>query len=702
MALFNTLRNKMGKLVVGLIFFSTAAFVGADLLGPNSAILGGNNTDVGEIAGKTISHQDYVNKIDEMAVNFRINTQRNPSSDEMVSVRNQAWDALINDIAYQAQFNNIGIGVTNDEVIDMVQGNNISPEINQAFTNPETGQFDRQQVVTFLQGLNDVTPAQRANWLSFEQNLAPARTRTKYENLIIKTNYASLEEGKQLYYYTAASADVKYVYVPFNSIADTTITVTDVELQAYIDKNEDQFQREESRNLKYISISITPSEKDTAVVLEDINLIKENLMTAEDDSTFAIINSDGNFPYITYNRDGIPEPLIEEDEVVEEGTVVGPILENSKYVLYKLSGIEEGTTNSAKANHILFKWDDDSDAAKAKTKLEANKVLRQIRNGADFAEMARIHGTDGTASIGGDLGWFSDGKMVPAFQEAVFKATRKGLLRTLVETQFGFHIIEVTETVNNSSYKVTKIELELYVSDETRNIFYRDAETFALNSSDIDSFEKTAKESGYEISEANQIKKNDRRVSNLQNARGIVTWLFNTGEVNSVSEVFELDNDYIIAVMTEQQDKGVASLEVVRNQVERKVRDVKKADQIMAKIGNADGTLDEIAGTYGEDAQVIDMANLKLSGNTLNTVGLAPEAVGLAFSMENGEKTKPFKVDNGVLVLELINKTDPADISDYESYRAQVEQKRQGRIPYNINETVKELAKIEDLRYKFF
>jgi peptidyl-prolyl cis-trans isomerase D len=702
MALFNTLRNKMGKLVVGVIFFSTAAFVGADLLGPNSAILGGNNTDVGEIAGKTISHQDYVNKIDEMAVNFRINAQRNPSSEEMVSVRNQAWDGLINDIAYQSQFNNIGIGVTNDEVIDMVQGNNISPDIKQAFTNPETGQFDRQQVVTFLQGLNDVTPAQRANWLSFEQNLAPARTRTKYENLIIKTNYASLEEGKQLYYYTAAAADVKYVYVPFNSIVDTTIAVTDSELQTFIDNNEDQFQREESRNLKYVSINITPSEKDTAVVLEDINLIKENLMTAEDDSTFAIINSDGNFPYITYNRDGIPEQLIEEDEVVEEETVVGPFFENNKYVVYKLSGVEEGTTNSARASHILFKWDDDSDAAKAKTKLEANKVLLQIRNGADFAEMARIHGTDGTASVGGDLGWFSDGKMVPAFQEVVFKATRKGLLRTVVETQFGYHIIDVTETVTNLSYKVTKIELELYVSDETRNIFYRNAETFALNSNDIESFEQTAKESGYEISEANQIKKNDRRVSNLQNARGIVTWLFNTGEVNGISEVFELDNEYIIAVMTEQQDKGAASLEVVRNQVERKVRDVKKANQIIAKLSNADGALDEIAETYGDAAQVIDMSNLKLSGNTLNTVGLAPEAVGLAFSMENGEKTKPFKVDNGVLVLELVNKTDPADISDYESYRAQVEQKRQGRIPYNINETVKELAKIEDLRYKFF
>lgn len=692
----------MGKVVVGVIFFSTAAFVGADLLGPNSSILGGNNTDVGEIAGKTITYEDYLKKIEEMSINFRINTQRNPSSAEMVSVRNQAWDALINDIAFGKQFKNVGVDVTNDEVVDMVQGNNISPEVQQAFTDPQTGQFDKQGLVSFLQGLGEVTPAQRANWLSFEQNLGPARTRTKYENLILKTNFASLEEGKQMYYYTAASADVKYVYVPFNSIADTAIAVTDGELQDYIDAHEDQFQKEESRGLQYVSIKVTPSERDTATVLEEINVIKENLLEAENDSTFAVINSDGNFPFITYNRDGVPESLEQDGKLVEEGSVVGPFLENGKYVLYKLSGVSEGTTNAARANHILFKWNDDSDAAKATAKRQANKVLRQIRNGADFAEMASIHGTDGTKTKGGDLGWFSDGKMVAPFQEAVFGASRKGLLRNLVETQFGYHIIEVTETVTNLSYKVTKIELDLYVSDETRNKFYRMAETFALNSNDLESFTTTAKESGYEINTANQIRKNDRRVASLTDARGIVTWLYNSGEIGKVSNVFELDNDYIIAIMTEQQDEGVADLESARNQVERKVKDAKKADQIMAKLGKVDSSLDDIAQAYGDDAQVYSMDNLKLSGNTLNTVGLAPEAVGLAFSMENGEKTQPFKVENGVLVLELVNKNEPAQISDYEVYRSQVEQKTQGRLPYNITQTVKELSEIEDLRYKFF
>lgn len=702
MALFNTLRNKMGKVVVGLIAFSIMAFVGADLLGPNSRLLRGNNTDIGKIAEKTISHQDYLNKIEQLTINFRINTQRNPSSDEIISIKNQAWEALIYDIAYQKQFDNVGIQVTNDEIIDMVQGNNISQEIKQAFTDSITGQFDKGKLITFLQNLAEATPAQRANWTLFESNLAPARSRTKYENLILKTNYASLEEGKQMYYYTVASADVKYVYISYNSIADSTITITDDELQNYIDNNQNEFQKKESRGLKYISIKIIPSEQDTVTVKEEIEQIKKKLAESDNDSTFVVINSDGNSPYTTYNRGTIPEALQEDGKLVEKGTIVGPFLEDGKYVLYKLSSIEEGNTNSARANHILFKWDNDSDEAKKTIKKKANKILHQLKNGADFAEMAAIHGTDGTKTKGGDLGWFSDGTMVAPFQEAVFGSSKKGLLKNLVETQFGYHIIEVTEVVTRLSYKVAKIELEFYINAETKNKFYRESENFALNSTNLESFTYNADKNNYQINTVNNIDKNDIKISTLTNARNIVFWLYNSGEIEKISNVFELDDEYIIAIMTEQQDKGVAKLESVRNQVEKKIRDAKKAEQIIAKMENTGGYLDNIAQAYGNDAKVYEMSNLKLSSNTLNTVGLAPEAVGLAFSMQNGEKTKPFKVESGVLVLELINKVEPSEISEYEAYINQIEQKIQGRLPLNINQALNELIEIEDLRYKFF
>ena len=701
MALINTLRNKMGKVVVGVIAFSIAAFVLADLLGPNSTLLGNNVTDVGEIAGEKVSHKDFLAKVDEFSFNFTQRFRRNPSSSELVSLRNQAWDALIAEIAYKGQYADIGLDVSNEEVIDMVQGDNISPEIKQAFTNPETGQFDKDQVVAYLKSLADQTPAQRANWYAFEKNLGPARLRLKYENLLLTTNYVTKDEAKQEYVNNAVTADIRYLYIPFLTVSDSLISYTEDELKAYLNEHEDEYQRERSRSLKHIKIDVIPSAEDSAVVLEEITNLKESLINAENDSIFAVLNSDSGLPFVTYKRDNLPKELNDTGDL-SEGTVIGPALVGGKYTLYKISEIGEAEQYAAKASHILFKWDNESASAKARAKAEARKVLRQIKNGADFAEMARQYGQDGTASKGGDLGWFSDGRMVKPFEEAVYGARRKGLLNDVVETQHGYHIINVTETKTNEQFKVAKVELELYSSDETRNKFYREAEEFAVSCGNQEEFERNAEEKGYQVVNSIKIGPNDRRITQLNDARGVVSWLYNTAETGAVSDVFEIDDSYVIAVMTGEQEKGVARLNTVRNEIEAKVKNQKKADYVISKLGDAEGTLDEIAESYGKTANVYEMNGLKLSSNNLTGVGISPEAVGIAFSMENGERTAPFELVNGVMIIEMINKVEPGDISDLDPYKSQVAQKRQSRISFNIDATIKELSEIEDERYRFF
>ena len=704
MALINTLRNKMGKVVVGVIAFSIIAFIASDLLGPNSVLLGGANTDVGEIAGVTISNDDYIAKIDQVSNNFRASTGRNPSSSELVNLRTQAWDALIADIAYKAQFEKLGVEVSDEELVDMVQGENISPQIKQIpiFTSQQTGQFDKNLVVEYLKSLANQTQQQRAAWYQFESNLGPGRRRLKYENLLIKTNFASLLEAKNEYQATAASADVQYVYVPYFSVKDTAVTVTTGELEEYLKEHEDEYQKEEERTIQYVAFNVEPSPRDTTTVLDDINALKEGFATSENDSIFAVINSDGNLPFVTYKSDNVPEALFVEGALVEEGTVVGPELDNGKYVLYKLASVSEGLQYAAKASHILFKADGDTDEAKAAAKAEARNILRDIKNGADFAEMARLHGTDGTANRGGDLGWFNEGQMVAPFQEAVFAATKTGLLSDVVETDFGYHIIDVTELKTNIQYKVAKVELEIYISDQTRNKAYREAEIFAVKCTNIDDFEKYSKESGLEIKTQTRVKANDRRMGALTEARGIVSWAYNNASVGEISDIFEIDNSYVIAVVTEEQEKGTADVESVKNELARKVREQKKAAIIIEKLGDTNRDLQTIVDEYGSNAKLTTMTGLKLNSNSLNGVGLAPEAVGLAFSMENGEKTQAFALDNGVIILEMLNKFEPAEITDYAPYQGVVEQKRQSRVGFNIDAAVKDLAKIEDERYRFY
>ncbi|MFY0626028.1 MAG: SurA N-terminal domain-containing protein [Reichenbachiella sp.] len=705
MALINTLRNKMGKVVVGLIGFSIVAFVGADLLGPNSTILGNNNTDIGEIGGETIKYTDFIAKQDEMTFNFQQSNRRSPSSQEQEYLKNQAWDALVAEMAFTNQFNAIGLKVSDSEIEDMVQGDNIHPQIKQAFTNPETGEFAKDQIISFLQGWDQMPPAQQMSWLNFERSLAPSRRRSKYDNLLIKTNYATEEEAKNKYQVSSATADVSYLYIPYFSVNDSLVSATDQELQSYLDAHEDEYQKEESKEIKYVVFDVVPSAEDTALILTDIQKLREGFISASNDSTFAEINSDGSDSFKNYTLETLPSALSADDEIASEGTVTDPAIENGSYVIYKMSGTKTSEEYTARASHILFKWSDESASAKATAKKEARSILRKIKGGASFADMAKLHGTDGTKNKGGDLGWFTQGKkMVKEFDDAVFAARRTGLLADVVETQFGYHIIDVTSVKSNLTYDVAKVSLELFISDDTRNKFYRDAETFALKATDLASLEATAKEEGIKVVSAKNVDKNARRITGLTEGRSLVYWAYNKASVGSVSEVFEINDQYIIAGLASEQEKGPASLASVKFEIEKKVKDAKKADIIIEKLSTLEATdLPNMVVEYGDDgAKFYNMSNLKLSSNSLQSVGLAPEAVGTIFSMEAGEKTAPFGIDNGVILIELKSKLEAPEISDYESYRNQVLQERQLKIAGKVDKAVKELADIKDDRYKFF
>lgn len=706
MALINTLRNRMGKVVVGVIGFSIAAFVGADLLGPNSTLLGNNSTDIGEIAGETVTYQDFIAKQDEITFNFTQNNNgRSPNAAQQNFIRTQTWDALIAEYAFTKQFNALGIEVTDDEVVDMVQGDNISPQIKQAFTDPQTGEFSKENVISYLQNIQNQPPAQQASWYNFERNLGPSRRRIKFDNLLTKTNYATEGEAKFEYSNSSNTANVKYLYVPFFSVKDSAISYNDEDLKTYLGGHQDEFEKEETKDLKYVTFDVVPSADDTAAVKEEIARLKSEFIDVENDSTFALVNSESANAFGEYTIETLPAQVTDSG-APSVGQVIGPIINNGFYELYKIASSSESEDYSARASHILFKWADESTASKKKAKAQARKILKQIKNGADFAEMARIYGTDGTANNGGDLGWFTQGKkMVKEFDDAVFAVNQEGVLADVVETQFGYHIIDVTTAKSNLKYKVAKVALEIFISDATRNQYYRDAETFALNVSTTAELESLASEQEIKVNTASAVKKNDQRLSILGEARSIIFWAYNKGSLGDVSDVFEINNQYIVATVYKEQSKGPADLERVRFEVENKVKNEKKAELIIKKLNELGEQEDLVQMTtaYGDDgAKFYNMENLKQSSNSLQSVGLAPEAVGVIFSMQSGEKTQPFAIDNGVILIELVEKIEAPEISDYEVFRNQISQKRQGQIAGKVDKAVKKLADIKDDRYKFF
>ncbi len=226
MGLINKIRERSG-LAVGLVALGLGLFmVGSDIIGPNSVLLGKNKTDVGNIDGRVIEIKEYQREIDQIKYKYTLQYRRNPSENEMYSIRQQAWDYLIVKIAFQNQYNKLGLVVTDDEQWDMIQGKNVMWEIKQSFTNPHTGQFDREAVINYLKTVKSAPPEQQASWYLFEENLKPSRLRIKYDNLMVKTVYVTETEAVRQYDMDNTVAEIDYLYVPYYSVSDSAVEVS--------------------------------------------------------------------------------------------------------------------------------------------------------------------------------------------------------------------------------------------------------------------------------------------------------------------------------------------------------------------------------------------------------------------------------------------------------------------------------------------
>ena len=539
---------------------------------------------------------------------------------------------------------------------------------------------------------------QQQFWSNFERNLIPLRLRDKYESLISKTNYVNKLESKREYITSNQSASISYLYVPFYSISDSLVTISDNELKSFLFNNKDDYQQEESRSIKYISFDVNPSLDDTLYIKNEMNNLKSLINQSSSDSIFASINSDDLDYFIS----------LREDEIInlfgsgyKLGDIIDPQISNNQYVFYKLSEILNEDKSSARAKHILFKWNDQSLNSKSEVRNEANRVLNLIRNGSDFGEMARMYSQDGSASNGGDLGWFSEGTMVGPFERAVFSKRSEGLINRIIETDFGFHIIYVTSTKTNKIFKVSKITKDIIPSDITRNTSYREAEIFRSENNNIDDFLSAATDLGLNVS-TSKINKNDQTVGSLQNSRSLIMWAYGVDNIDEISNVIELDNSYVIGVVSEIKEEGTSELEDVEFSIRRKIINNKKFDIVNDKLSGLEGSLDDVASSYGINANVFTMDNLLLNTSSLNNVGYAPSAIGIAFSMDEAERTKPFATDDGVLILQLNSKDSFSEQEDYLTFSSSLLEALNLASPLKIDNAIKESSDISDYRYKFF
>ncbi|MCU0393508.1 MAG: SurA N-terminal domain-containing protein [Thermoflexibacter sp.] len=706
MAIISKIRERagiaVGAIAIGLILF----IVGGDLFSSNSWIMQSlDQPKVGTIDGNDITFQEYNDELNDLKNKYSLRVNRSLNESELEYIRPEAFNNLVYKLVIQKEFEKIGINITPEELQDMIQGNNLNPSWAQSFTNPQTGEVDKNMIINFLKNISQAAPEQQAQFYSFEQDLVPERSKEKYQKLFDLSTYITKKEAENYYKEQNARVGIKYVAIPFFLIPDSAVKVTDELLKAQFEKNKAKYAEKENRSIEYVPFSFKPSSIDSATIKKGLEDLVTQFASTTENESFANANSDVNQNIGTLKSSELPKDLT--GVTLEDGKVYGPFLDKERgvYALHKFIGTAEDTVFSARASHILFSTQGKAETEKADVKKKAQEVLNQLKNsGADFASLARIYGEDGTREKGGDLGWFAEKQMVAPFEKAVMDADKEGVVPNLVETEFGYHIIDVTGLKNKAKYKLATIIKEIVPSDATREKAYRDASNFATAKNIKEYVDKVGAAKLISLQALN-IAKDAKYINNLTSPkiREIVRWAYNDAELGQVSPIFELEDQYLVAVLRGAVNKGEATWEDVKDELSTEVRNDLKAQQIMDKLKSVtQSDLTAIANAYGTNVSVTTMSDVTLQSSALNGLGYAPVAIGKAFAMKKGERTSLFRDESGIIALEVTEVSEATEVADYNSYKEQLVGRRTTQTLDKLYKALKKITKTESDLAKFF
>jgi peptidyl-prolyl cis-trans isomerase D len=696
MATLQKIRNNAGLAVSIVIGLALLAFIMGDLLTSGSTLFNSSRTNVAEIGGKSVSIQTYQEKIDENIENYKRNTgQTSVEQTVMDQLQDQTWEQMVRDVVMEDELDELGIGICGDELFDIVQGNNIDPQIKQIpiFQNQQTGQFDRALVIQFLKNMElDPSGQAKASWTAFEKALAQEKINQKYNTLIEKAMISTTVQAKKEVENKGLKVDFDYVTIKYNTVSDSLISFTEKDMQKYYDENTEKFKQTEQREINYVTFQVLPSADDDRETLKMIENAKAEFIQTENNEQYISLNSDIPFDGTYYTKDELTASIANLFDS-EAGTVYGPYKEDNAYKISKVVEFKN-VPDSVKARHILIRSEAGIDA-----KAKADSLLNVIKKGGNFAELAKAYSQDGSAPTGGDLGWFKAGEMVKPFNDACFFGKIGDMVT--VETQFGAHVLEVVDqSKKTEKVQIATLAQTVVASSKTYQNTYAQASKFGASNRDFNSFKTAAEKEGYTLKVAS-LKKEDKLVANLENSRSLVRWAYQS-EKGTVSEILEFGDFFVIAALKSVQEEGIASLNEVKVDVEREIKKSKKAAYLIEKMAEASKNASSLQSVAGNLQTVVkEVVNANFAAYTVSGVGFEPELQAAVVTLPANKISEPIEGKNGVYVVQVKNVQNPTTV-DPTSEKNLMARSYRSRVNYQVFEAVKEAAKIIDRRSEFY
>ncbi|MGM0612470.1 MAG: peptidylprolyl isomerase [Bacteroidota bacterium] len=725
MAIIGKIRSYSGLLVI-VIGVALAAFVLGDLF-KNS----GNRKmpPLAEINGEEITNAEFRKKVEDIEERLRQQNQSESlTSEQSYQAMQMAWNQLLMEEVMYEEYEELGLAVKRDpkrqpsissaELMHLMTSEDAHQYVRQipAFQD-EQGNFNPAKVNQFISMLDQQDAETQQQWYELEQEIKKERLQKKYYNLIGKGYYLPEEMAAMYHKEENKRANALLVGLRYRNYGDEDINITDSDYQSYYDEHKNEFERQEpSAKIKYITFDVSPSKHDYRKIREEAKNYFRELKEASQKDVPMLVSTIGENNYdSTYVGKGELSTRLDTALYdAEPGTVVPMYEEDGAFKTARLMDADQ-RPDSMRAKHILIPY---AGAARSqnqeRTREDAKQLVDSLYNVLEdepekFEQFATNISEDQTAARnGGDLGWFADGQMIPAFNEGVINHNIDETFK--VETEFGFHIVKVTDKKDPvKKIKVAEMEIPIEPSQSTYDSVWSQASQFAGNYRTEEEFEEAVREQGLSP-RTRTISPMEGTIPGIGTSREIARWVFDEDtESGDVSEkVFEGDETYVVALVEEKTEEGILPLEAVKDDitevVEREVRAKVLKEKMQKQLQNSED-LTTLATKL--DAEIDTLNNISFSSNNIPDFGPEPKVIGAILNSSENQVKGPVEGNMGVYAFKVFQIIPAPETNNYARIiqQKQTNFQRMARGQNGMGavfEALKEVSEIEDNRIMYY
>jgi len=705
------IRRRTG-LLVGIVGLALVIFILESLLGSGASIFGNDEMSAaGYINGKKIDRNEFIMRLENQLNNYR---QRNQGRDIDDATRSQAvesvWQQYIIDQVMKPQFDKVGLMVGEDEVYEYVVVNPAQTII-QNLTDPNTNRVNEQfsrpdgtlDPIKWKQAVQSVTGENEMAVRSMEDQVKSTRFFEKFRNIVTKGLYVTKAEAQRKADLDLTHLNVSFVGKRFEDIKDSLVTPTDAEIEKYYNEHTYfYYNQETNRRIEYVTFNVLPTPEDVALVEKEAVRVAAEMKgkNASEDSLIMMQENENAAVMITdFSRKNMP---VRDSSVYKAaaGTVFGPYNEGAYFKVYKLMAINN-IADSARVRHILVGVNDPQTnqpkRSMQRAKIEADSVLALLKKkAANFDSLVVSYSDDmGSKTNGGDYGWFDENKgFVEPFKNAGLMGTKGNI--SVVETQFGYHIIEVLDVskAHHNSYKIAQVMKLIAPSEETTQTIFAKANQFAGENNTGELFDKGVEKEKLTKRLADNIRDGEYQVPGLDNPKELVKWAHtaNKGDVS----LFNFSDRFIVAKLSSIKNKGTLPLEEVKDEVAFRVKQQKKGELILKEFNEKAGTASSLAAAAKAlGTEVMTQENLDFGPAMVDIFGHDNIMVGAAYGTPQGKLVKPFIGESAVYMLVKNSERKDPGMGNFSAQMQELSQQITGRADYEVFNVLKDKANIE-------